>query len=430
MDLLNDHEVQALSEKLRQIAANPDFAVSDLVLEQDGRTLQFVDLVMEGGGTLGIALVGYIYALEQANIRFLGVGGSSVGAIVALLLSCMGKRTEEKGAALAEILSDMDMKSFIDGNIFASALSKLLGSENASKKKLKIVLLSALSSGSVIKKLGLNPGDKFLDWLTACLEKSGVHTMDDARKIIEYIPEGMTHRIHGDKFIKPSASLKLVAADLTTSSKIIFPEMAPLYWEHTDTINPACFARASMSIPGFFQPMEVQGISKINGITEKWKNLCAFSGKIPDKITFSDGGLLSNFPISLFHQPRVPNAPTFGARLGSYSRVVNEISSVGNYTGGLFNALRHYSDFEFIYQNPDYQRLIAYIPTAGHNWLNFFMSDDEKLTLFKKGMNAAYEFLEDFKWETYKEIRREQHEHDKSLSRFGKVRPRNKHNQT
>lgn len=47
-------------------------AISDLV---DDNNLQYVDLVMEGGGVLGIALTGYTYALEQAGIRFLGIGG-------------------------------------------------------------------------------------------------------------------------------------------------------------------------------------------------------------------------------------------------------------------------------------------------------------------------------------------------------------------
>jgi len=422
MNLLTDNDIQALSNKLRQNAADNKYLVSDLICEQDGKTLQFVDLVMEGGGTLGIALVGYIYALEQANIRFLSLGGSSVGAIVALLLSCLDKRSEEKGGALTEILSEMDMKSFVDGNIFAGALSKLLGSEDAGSKKFRIILLSLLSSKSFIKNIGLNPGDSFLKWLSDCLANVGVHTLGDARKIIEHIPEGLYHRTRGQDYTKPSASLKLVAADLTTSSKVVFPEMAPLYWENPDSLNPAYFVRASMSIPGFFQPMEVHGISEITDVAEKWKNLCSFKGKIPDKISFTDGGLLSNFPISLFHQPRVPSIPTFGARLGSYSRVVNEISSVGSYAGGLFNALRHYSDFEFIYKNPDYSRLIAYIPTAGHNWLNFSMSDEEKLTLFKKGMTAAYEFLELFDWTSYKEIRREQHALDASLSRFGRAR--------
>jgi len=408
MSLLNDHDVKELSDKLKQNAANGKYLVSDLILKQDGKTLQFVDLVMEGGGTLGIALVGYIYALEQANIRFLSVGGSSVGAIVALLLSCLDKRTEEKGEALTNILSEMDMKSFIDGNTFASALSRLLGSGKAGRKKLQLVFLAVFSCGSLLKKNGLNPGDSFLEWLTGCLVEAGVRTAKDARKIIEYIPQGLTHRVNGSDFAKPSASLKLVAADLTTSSKVIFPEMAQLYWEDPGELNPAYFARASMSIPGFFQPMEVHGVSKITDLSEKWKDLCSFDGKVPDKITFSDGGLLSNFPISLFHQPRVPNAPTFGARLGSLSRVVKEVSSIGSYAGNLFSALRHYSDHEFIYQNPDYRRLISYIPTAGHNWLNFYMSDEEKLTLFKKGMAAAHEFLETFDWQAYKEIRRKQ----------------------
>jgi len=424
MNLLNDPDILDITEKLKQ----KEYLVSDLILEQDGKKLQFVDLVMEGGGTLGIALVGYIYALEQANIRFLGVGGSSVGAIVALLLSCLNKRTEEKGAALAEILSEMDMSSFIDGDVYPSAFCRLVGSGKALEKKLRLFLLLFLSKDSIFKKLGLNPGDKFLEWLTDCLANAGIHTMEEARKVIEYIPEGLTHRLHGRHFEKPAASLKMVAADLTTSSKVVFPEMAPLYWEDTESINPAYFARASMSIPAFFQPMEVHGISKITDVTEKWKNLCAFEGDIPDKITFTDGGLLSNFPISLFHQPRVPNAPTFGARLGSYSRVVNEISTVGSYAGNLIDALRHYSDFEFIYQNPDYQRLIAYIPTHGHNWLNFNMSDEEKLTLFKKGMEAAYDFLENFEWEIYKQIREEQIALNDSLARFGKHRPRKNKN--
>ena len=50
---------------------------------------QYVDLVMEGGGVLGLALVGYIYILEQAGIRFIGIAGTSAGSIAALLLSAI-----------------------------------------------------------------------------------------------------------------------------------------------------------------------------------------------------------------------------------------------------------------------------------------------------------------------------------------------------
>ena len=420
MSILGDREIAVLSETLQKNAHAGKYLVSDLILEEDGRAYQFVDLVMEGGGTLGIALVGYIYALEQAGIRFLSVGGSSVGAIVSLLLVCLGKRTEEKGEALAEVISSMDMASFIDGGPFCSALSRLLGSSDAGKKKLQIVLLALLSSRTLIRKLGLNPGNKFMEWLTGCLAENGIHVMEDARRIIEYIPENLAHRECGMDFKRPAAELKLVTVDLTTSSKVVFPEMAPLYWKDPDTVNPAWFARASMSIPGFFQPMEVTGVSDVVDSSEKWDTLCSFAGRVPDRITFSDGGLLSNFPISLFHQPRVPNAPTFGARLGSSSRVVNEIDSIGGYAGNLFSSLRHCNDYDFIYQNPDYRRLITYIPTEGHNWLNFFMSEEEKLVLFKKGMYAARDFLETFDWPAYKEIRREHQALNRRISQYGR----------
>ena len=56
-------------------------AFSDVI---DAEGHQYVDLVMQGGGMLGIALVGYTYVLEQVGLRFLGLGGSSAGAINAL----------------------------------------------------------------------------------------------------------------------------------------------------------------------------------------------------------------------------------------------------------------------------------------------------------------------------------------------------------
>ena len=52
--------------------------VSDTV---DEAGHQYVDLVMEGGGVLGIALLGYTYALEEAGIRFLSIAGTSAGSI-------------------------------------------------------------------------------------------------------------------------------------------------------------------------------------------------------------------------------------------------------------------------------------------------------------------------------------------------------------
>ncbi len=54
--------------------------------------------------------------------------------------------------------------------------------------------------------------------------------------------------------------LALVTADLSTQTKVEFPDMAPLYWGDSDSVNPAMYVRASMSIPGFFYPLRITGV--------------------------------------------------------------------------------------------------------------------------------------------------------------------------
>ena len=116
LNLTEDPAVVKLIDKINEKAKMGSYVVSDVVCHKDGRELQFVDLVMEGGGALGIALVGYIHALEQVGIRFLGIGGSSVGAIVSLLAYSYGERTEARGEKLAAIISGMNLGELIDEN--------------------------------------------------------------------------------------------------------------------------------------------------------------------------------------------------------------------------------------------------------------------------------------------------------------------------
>ena len=65
---------------------------SDIV---DAEGHQYVDLVQEGGGMLGIALVGYSYVLEQAGIRFFSLAGTSAGAINTLMLAAIGNDSRQ-----------------------------------------------------------------------------------------------------------------------------------------------------------------------------------------------------------------------------------------------------------------------------------------------------------------------------------------------
>jgi len=50
--------------------------------------------------------------------------------------------------------------------------------------------------------------------------------------------------------------------------------------------------------------------------------------------------------------------------------------------------------------------LINSIDVGHHNWLNFNLSDEDKIDLFIRGAKAAGEFLKGFDWEEYKEQRR------------------------
>jgi hypothetical protein len=59
--------------------------ISDVV--SDNGKLQWVDLVLAGGGMLGIALVGFVCTLEHAGIRFRSIGGTSAGAINAMAIA-------------------------------------------------------------------------------------------------------------------------------------------------------------------------------------------------------------------------------------------------------------------------------------------------------------------------------------------------------
>lgn len=69
--------------------------VSDIVVKEEGQTFQFVNLVQEGGGVLGIAFLSYTYVLERMNIRFLKLAGTSAGAINATRLATVRPKRME-----------------------------------------------------------------------------------------------------------------------------------------------------------------------------------------------------------------------------------------------------------------------------------------------------------------------------------------------
>ena len=396
-------EVRDLIQKLKEDCKDKEF--SD-VIDDDGN--QYVDLVMEGGGILGIALVGYTYVLEEMGLRFLRIGGTSAGSINALLLAALGTPGEPKSEKVVKQLANLDVYSFVDGGPGVRDVIEGFIQKAGKWKMLWKVFKARNELKEAYRNLGLNPGEVFRKWLSDALQKEGV---DSARKLGERmraLPQSLRRRHDPEPvFERDDFRLALVAADISTETKVVFPKMAPLYWKDTDGVNPALFVRASMSVPFFFRPLHVEDIPQGEAAQKNWEKLAGYEEDLPTECMFVDGGIMSNFPIDLFHRPiRVPAAPTFGVKLGTDQRKHQKIENAAKLVFPIFDSARHTLDYDFITRNPDYNNLVEHIDTGYHNWINFDVPEEDKIDLFVRGAKAADEFLRRFDWEDYKEIRR------------------------
>lgn len=415
-------EVFHLVENLKEHIKKRKKEFSDITDEQG---FQYVDIVMEGGGVLGIALVGFTYVLEQAGIRFLQIGGASAGAINALLLAGFGTPDETKSEKILQELANVNMYDFVDGDSDARDFIETWlkhGNDNFAdsggdirsfvdglfKKvgKFHIYSKAAQVWDNIRDDLGLNPGEVFRKWIEDILKKEKITSTRELLDRLNKLPKGLKHR-HGESLDDVTSGVALVAADVSTQTKAIFPKMAELYWKNSDSVNPSNYVRASMSIPFFFQPFRVNKIPRGTKAMGCWKKYADFENTLPESCVFIDGGIMSNFPINLFHRPdRVPAAPTFGVKLGVDERKTDHITTPFSLISVIFDSARFNLDSDFIARNPDYRKLVSCIGTGDHNWLNFSMSDKDKLDLFKRGAAEADRFLREFDWHEYKEIRR------------------------
>jgi NTE family protein len=401
-DFTQNHSVSGIIRKLREDMVH-EKQFSDIT---DSSGNQYIELVQEGGGVLGVALIGYTYVLEQMGIRFLSMAGTSAGSINTMLLAGLGDISKPKSEKVIEELVNKNLFDFVDGSSdaknFISALVK-------KARRVKLILRGIKIIDDIYDHLGLNPGDDFTLWLKDFLKRNGINNQNDLTKSFNRLPddlkirEGVNSNLDGI-----SSRLVIIAADIITETKVDFPAMASLYWSNPGSVNPALYVRASMSIPYFFKPMKITGIPQGNQAKENWEKLVRFFGPVPRQVYMVDGGIMSNFPINVFHRNNtIPRMPTFGVRLGVDRNKLNKVTTPMNLFGAMFNSIRHLHDFDFILRNPDYSMLIEKIDIGEHDWLNFGLSDKAKVDLFKRGAEAADRFLRCFNWLEYKKVRAE-----------------------
>lgn len=392
---------------------NFDKKIYSYIRDEEGH--QYVDLVMEGGGMLGIALVGYTYILEKAGIRFRKLAGTSAGAINAMMMASLDKPANIKSEKLLSIMNNKNFYDFVDGPEYVKKSIETFMNGLSIWKALFNISNLIRSVKYLIRNRGLNPGKDFHDWAQSILEDVGVKNTFDLKNRYNSFPKklmyddsnGVPFSIEFDK-IENFAELAIVATDVNTETRAIFPKKACLYWENVDDVHPADYIRASMSVPLFFHPFRVNDIPKGENANENWERIQGVTDliDIPINIDFVDGGLVSNFPFDIFHIPKkakkLPMAPTFGVKLGkdSYNKTKNNILKL---MGAILNSSRHMLDNNLRVSYPeDYKALVREIEIDEDiNWLNFNMPHEQKKSLFIAGAKVATDYLAEFDFRDY-----------------------------
>jgi len=437
------------------------FIVSD-VLDENGN--QYVNLVQKGGGVLGVALVGYTYILEKMGVRFLRLAGTSAGAINTALMTVIGKKEDAKSIQILKAICDLNFFNLVDGHPAARWIIKKFITNKDFTIKAKnwaiwiIAIACLLVAGdfiflglehkipfvSILTKLffvltgfyflliglgifytdrlfrrlkntgyGINPGNYFYDWIKQQLISNGVNTVSDLNSKASTLPTLHLRVDNPEGVSSLKGDVTFIASELVTQNKIQFPQMCYLFREkeNIDSLSPAGFIRASMSIPVFFESYMINNIPcEKDEIKKAWIDVMEEFDP-PSTARFVDGGMLSNFPINIFYNPIIiiPRLPSFGIDLDD-SKPENKENNATNwsllgYFGRMFNTIRYYYDKDFLQKNKVYEKGIGKIPLSDYNWLNFFLKDQDKIDMFVLGAKSATEFLIGFDWETYKNDR-------------------------
>lgn len=297
------------------------------------------DIVCEGGGVKGIALLGAIYYLEEQGYKFERFAGTSAGAIVTSLLA-----VGYSGKELKELLFNLNLKNFYDKN--------------------KLTLLPFIGSTiSLFKNKGLFSGNNIESYLNDMYKTKGKTKFKDIA-------------------VNGVSPLKVIASDVTNKQLLILPDDLSKYNIDPLEFEIAKAVRMSISIPFYFNPVILK-----NGKEESF---------------IVDGGLLSNFPVWIFDVENNPRWPTFGLKLISNQDMKKVSPNKSNLISFAFDVVDTMlsKDDEAFLNNKDSIRTIK-IRTYDVGTVDFAISKEEYLTLFNSGYNCAKTFLAKWNFNSY-----------------------------
>jgi NTE family protein len=331
-----------------------------------GRTLMAqasslaADLVLEGGGVLGIGHVGAISVLENAGYSFPRVAGTSAGSIVGALLAA-----GMPASRITEIMATVDYRRFADRSLL-------------DRVPVGGPLLSLLMDDGVFE------GDYLREWLgNLLLEECGVETFADL---------AIDDR---DSSLAPERRYRLVvtATDVTRGELRYFPwDYQRAYGLDPDQQLVVDAVRASMSIPFFYEPTTLAGSDNTSS-------------------TLVDGGVLSNFPIDIFDRTdgEPPRWPTFGVKLlpvlpmdAAQVLPIAALFKHGPIALAANLAMTAVVGRDQAHLSKPWVKVrTMQVETGGVNPVDFWLSQAQATALYENGQESATRFLTDWDWQDY-----------------------------
>jgi NTE family protein len=316
------------------------------------------DLVLEGGGVKGIGLVGAVISLSDAGWTFPRVAGTSAGAICAALVAAI-QRAGKPMTELQRVMNTIDYGAFMNGD-WAVRHLKLVG-----------------EAGHLALHMGIYDGDYLTEWLGGALESIGVTTFGELRIDDDAgtsLPEACRY------------ALVVHTADITRNKLVRLPWDYPNYDVAVDSTRIVDAVRASMSIPFFFDPVRFDAPAHSDGPD----NYAA------GKVTWVDGGLLSNFPVEVFDRSDgLPSRwPTIGIKLSAAAPTPITPHDPGNALSEAIACVRTALDNDArYYVPPEKAKRTIFVDSFGFAATDFHLTLADQQQLFASGTAAAKVFL-------------------------------------
>lgn len=306
------------------------------------------DLVLQGGGALGVAHVGAYLGIAEEGYTIQSIAGSSAGALFGALIIA-GYTPEE----CLQIALELNLKSFQDPT-FLSRIP-LVGNP-----------LSIAWSNGVFK------GDFAYKWIKKLLADKDIHTFGDLHSQIESDQKDPRYKYR----------LQVVATDLIKHILVVLPSGIRHYNNmDPDKLEVAAAIRASMSVPWEFIPYIIKGSYAPGQKKTLWADGLVAGGNMP----------------WIFDQAGRPDWPTFGVRFAEVDTSDLEHHPL-KYAEAVAWSIVNGSNNLFLEAN---ESRIFDLPTLGFSPFDFALDRDEKLALIRAAKKAAEEFFSTWNFDAY-----------------------------